>query len=154
MTFYFAYGSNMNRAAMRRRCPGAAAVGPARLAGYRFIMSADGYASVAPAAGDTVHGVLWRLTPSDVAALNAYEAVDSGLYRRRLLPVVQDGRRRRALVYVGRRAREGRPKPGHLADIMRAARDWRLPEPYLRRLARRAPSAWPGLFATDTGVLG
>ena len=35
MTLYFAYGANMERAAMRKRCPGASALGPraaARLA--------------------------------------------------------------------------------------------------------------------------
>jgi hypothetical protein len=32
MTLYFAYGSNMNRAAMRRRCPGARVVDAGELA--------------------------------------------------------------------------------------------------------------------------
>ena len=33
MTLYFAYGANMERAAMRKRCPGAAALGVAVLRG-------------------------------------------------------------------------------------------------------------------------
>ncbi len=62
MTLYFAYGANMERAGMRKRCPGAVALGPARLRGWRYII-ASGYGSVAPAQGCEVHGVLWRLTP-------------------------------------------------------------------------------------------
>ena len=39
---HFAYGSNMDRAAMLLRCPGARAIGPARLDAWRFIL-ADPY---------------------------------------------------------------------------------------------------------------
>ena len=67
MTHYFAYGSNMNRAMMRRHCPGAKAIGPAMLRGCRFIITIDGYGSIVPSRGGIVHGVLWRLTPRDVA---------------------------------------------------------------------------------------
>ena len=43
MTLYFAYGSNMNRSAMTRRCPGARAIGTAVLEGYRFFVGLDGW---------------------------------------------------------------------------------------------------------------
>ena len=46
MTLHFAYGSNMSRALMRRRCPGARGLGPARLEGWRYIITRDGYASL------------------------------------------------------------------------------------------------------------
>ena len=87
MTLYFAYGSNMHRPAMKRRCPGASALGPAMLNGYRFFVGLEGWGSVAPSAGDSVHGVLWRLTPRDIAALHAYELLHQGLYDVRYLPV-------------------------------------------------------------------
>ena len=97
MTLYFAYGANMERAAMRRRCPGATALGPARLSGWRYAI-AEGYGSVARAPGRRVFGVLWRLTPRDLAALNIFESLDSGLYRRAMLTVELDGQRARASV--------------------------------------------------------
>src|SRR5689334_11298654 len=131
---HFAYGSNMDRAAMRRRCPGAVALGPATLDNWRFIVTRDGYASVVPAPGETVHGVLWRLSPRDLAALNAYESIDSGLYRRRMLPVRRDAGRLRALVYVGREQRPGRPRPGYQHAVVAAARDWDLAADYVRSL--------------------
>ena len=153
MTHYFAYGSNMDRAAMRKRCPTARALGPAVLHGWRFMIMTSGYGSIAPRAGACVHGVLWRLAPRDLAALNAYEALDSGLYRRRMLTVLAERRRRRALVFVGRRHGEGRPRPGYMGLVVAAARGWNLPARYVRALARWSPSALPAARAPETGEI-
>ena len=43
---HFAYGSNMSRALMGVRCPGATALGTATLDGWRFVIGVDAYASV------------------------------------------------------------------------------------------------------------
>jgi gamma-glutamylcyclotransferase (GGCT)/AIG2-like uncharacterized protein YtfP len=148
---HFAYGSNMDRAAMRRRCPGAVAVGPAALDNWRFIVTRDGYASVVPSAGDTVHGVLWRLSPRDLAALNAYESLDSGLYRRRMLSVRRGGTRVQALVYVARDRCPGRPRPGYQDLVIAAARDWDLSDDYVRGLRRWSPSRLMAARGVETG---
>ncbi len=134
---HFAYGSNMSRALMHRRCPDVAALGPARLDGWRFMITRDGYASVTRAPGSRVHGVLWRLSPRDLAAVNAYENLHAGLFRAAMLPVRHKGRLRRALVYLGRNAAAGRPRPGYQDRIViPAARDWGLPARYVAELAR------------------
>jgi len=148
--FHFAYGTNMSRALMRRRCPGAAPLGIARLAGWRFLITRDGYASVTPAAGNEVHGVLWRLQPRDLAALNAYESLDSGLYTRRTMSVMHEGRRVAALVYVARETVPGGPKPGYQDIVVAAAREWQLPETYIRALERWLPGH-AGARAVETG---
>ncbi|MBX6424862.1 MAG: gamma-glutamylcyclotransferase [Variibacter sp.] len=140
MILHFAYGSNMSRELMHARCPGAQALGVAQLDGFRYIITRDGYASVVPSPGRTVHGVLWRLTARDLAALNAYEGVDSGLFRPCWLPVRYRGRRVTALVYRGRSRATGRPRPGYQDRIvLPAARSWNLPEPYVAELSRWAP---------------
>jgi cation transport regulator ChaC len=154
MTLHFAYGSNMSRPHMRARCPGATALGTATLSGWRFVINPDGYGSVAPAPGGIVHGVLWRLTARDLAAVNAYENVAGGLYVRRLLPVLHEGKREPALVYIATRQGEGTPRPGYISIVVDAARDWELPEPYIRSLMRWSPSAWTGARARDTGEIG
>jgi gamma-glutamylcyclotransferase (GGCT)/AIG2-like uncharacterized protein YtfP len=136
---HFAYGSNMDRAAMRRRCPTAAAIAPARLDGWRFVITRDGYASIVPAAGDCVHGLLWQLGSRDLAALDAYEAIDRGLYRRRTLPVAGAGGRVPALVYVARDPRAGRPRAGYQEGVVTAARAAGLPAAYVRALERWLP---------------
>ena len=150
MTLYFAYGSNMDRALMRSHCPGAVALGRAVLDHHRFIIMADGYASIVPRPGVTVHGVLWRVTARDLAALNIYESVATGLYRSVTLPVRADGRSIASLVYIGRTPTEGRPKPGYLDLVVAAAEDWDLPKDYIGTLARwAAPSPAPRRVAGE-----
>ena len=111
-TLHFAYGANMSRAVMRKYAPGARALGVAELADHRFVITADGYASVEPSRALTVHGVLWRITPRDRVLLDAWENVGGGLYRAETLPVRGAGGRMAALVYFARLGAEGRPKPG------------------------------------------
>ena len=152
MTLYFAYGANMERAAMRRRCPAAVALGPAVLRGWRYVI-AGGSGSVMPARGGGVFGVVWRLTPRDLAALNAFESLDSGLYRRTILTVELAGRRVRALLYVGRQRGRRRPMPGYQERLVEAAQDWRLPKDYIATLQRLAPG-YRGARPAETGEIG
>jgi hypothetical protein len=154
MTLHFAYGSNMSRALMQARCPAACALGTATLAGWRFVVTPDGVGSIATQPGAIVRGVLWRLTPRDLAAINAYEGLDSGLYLRRLLPVRHRERRAAALVYIARRPGEGTPLPGYIGLVVDAAREWGLPEAYIRSLQRWAPSRWRGARFKNTGEVG
>jgi len=135
---HFAYGSNMSVALMRRRCPHARLEGRACLPGYRFVIMGSGFASVVRAPGSCVHGLLWRVTPRDVAALNAYENLDGGLYRAVTMGVVSHRRRRAALVYVGCDRLHGRPRPGYLDIVTRAAQEARFPPRYLQCLSRWA----------------
>jgi hypothetical protein len=150
MPLHFSYGANMDRAGMAKRCPGATALGTAALDNFRFVITTDGYASVAPAPGECVHGVLWKLTPRDLAALNIFESLDSGLYRHVMLPVRIGGRRMQAGVYLGRRG-EGKPKPGYLDLVIAAARDWNLPDDHVAQMRRFAPGGWRGKHPAETG---
>lgn len=136
---YFAYGSNMSRGPMRQRCPAAQEAGRAILRGYRFVIMANGYASVVAAAGQDVHGILWRIGPRDLEALDDYEDVAGGLYNKAMLPVLQDGKTVQALVYLGCETSEDRPRPGYITLVIEAARECGLPEDYIAGLARFAP---------------
>jgi len=152
---HFAYGSNMSRTHMQARCPGATASGVAMLCGWRFVINPEGYGSIAPQPGRVVHGVLWRLGTRDLAAINVYENVAGGLYVRRSLPVLTaSGRRRPALVYIASRQGEGTPRPGYIDLVVAAARDWSMPEAYVRSLMRWSPSGWKGARMKDTGEVG
>jgi gamma-glutamylcyclotransferase (GGCT)/AIG2-like uncharacterized protein YtfP len=140
---HFAYGSNMSRDLMGRHCPDATALGVARLPGWRFIVTRDGYASIAPAPDGVVHGVLWRLEGGNLAALDAYEDVAGGLYTRCTLPVCRDARVVHALVYLARERRKGNPRPGYSELVVAAARDWGLPAEYIRGLEAWTPARAP-----------
>jgi gamma-glutamylcyclotransferase (GGCT)/AIG2-like uncharacterized protein YtfP len=150
MTLHFAFGSNMSRALMRRRCPGACALGSARLDGWRFVITRDGYASLVRDPGARVHGVLWRLTPRDLAALDAYE---QRAYLRRIVPVRHGAGRRPALVYLARERGGGKARPGYQELVVAAAREWQLPEHYVARLARWIPG-FRGTLGVATGEMG
>jgi hypothetical protein len=154
MMLHFSYGSNMSRSMMAMRCPDACAVGLATLHGWRFVITVDAVGSIVPHSGAVVHGVLWRLTPRDLAAINAYENLDSGLYLRRMLPVQQGGQRLRALTYLARRSGEGTARPGYVHLVVEAACEWGLPAPYIRSLARWSPSGFRGARGRDTGEIG
>jgi AIG2-like family len=137
---HFAYGANMNCAVMRRHAPEARAAGLAELADHRFLITADGYASVVPARAQVVHGVLWRLTPRDRVTLDAWENVDGGLYRAEMLAIRSAGRRVPALVYVARPGGEGRPRSGYIELVIAAARELDFPADYLSSLERWLPA--------------
>ena len=151
---HFAYGSNMSRRVMRRHAPNAEAVGAARLPGYRFVITANGYASVAPQRGAIVHGVLWRLTPRDRVTLDVWESVAAGEYGVEILPLDHAGRRRRALVYVARRRRVGAAKPGYMEVVIAAAREWQLPEAYIASLLQFVPKRPLGAGQRKFGEFG
>lgn len=154
MTLHFAYGSNMSRPLMQARCRDAQALGVASLPGWRFVINRDGYGSIAPHQGGRVLGVLWRLSVRDLAAINAYESVSTGFYLRHRLAVRLDARQTAALVYITRQGGEGTPRPSYIDLVVRAAREWDLPERYVQSLARWSPSAWRGTRARDTGEIG
>jgi len=151
---HFAYGSNMSREVMRRHAPEAVAIGVAALPHYRFVITADGYASIAPARAEIVHGVLWRLTPRDRGTLDAWENVDGGLYRAATLPVQQGGRRRPALTYLARGARLGRAKAGYVELVIAAALEWQLPPAYIASLRQWLPKRAGGAGPTKLEDFG
>lgn len=166
MPMYFAYGSNMDAAAMAQRCPRSKALGRARLMRHRFAVMAEGYATVERDPRSVVWGVLWDVALSDMRALDAYESVATGLYSKIqqtvLLDAASDGvsRQVRALVYTGRGSRgackaSGAPLPGYMEQVIDAARAFELPAAYIRQLEafnantpRRALIADPAAAST------
>ncbi|POR54227.1 AIG2 family protein [Bosea psychrotolerans] len=136
MPLYFAYGANMDVAAMATRCPRSKPLGLARLPRHRFIVTRDGYASAVRDPREEVHGVLWDCALSDIRALDKFEDIASGLYVKINQPVIVPGGAKRALVYVGRSGEVGRPRPGYLEDVIASAKHWALPEAYLAAMNR------------------
>lgn len=139
MPLHFAYGSNMDAAAMARRCPRSRLLGRARLARWRFVILPSGFASVVPDPRAAVHGALWDIPPSDVAALDRYEQVGQGLYAKKIIPVLREPfGASPALVYIGAAppgAASASAWPGYLADIIAAAQALELPAAHIAYLA-------------------
>ncbi|MCU0819849.1 MAG: gamma-glutamylcyclotransferase [Beijerinckiaceae bacterium] len=142
MPLYFAYGANMDVAAMTRRTPGGKPLGLARLVRHRFVITEHGYASVVRDPRQMVHGLLWDMLLADIRALDRFEEVDRGLYVKMDQPVITTSGPRRALVYVGTGKPGGKPRAGYLEDLLRAGAEIGLPKAYLAGMAALGQGAF------------
>lgn len=143
MPLYFAYGSNMSPRQMQSRCPGARPAGRAVLRDWRFMISTRGGANIVPARGRLVQGALWHVRREHVAALNGWEGVDQGVYRRRFIVVETEAGPRTAITYVSRFTWPGRSSATYMKTaILPGAKAFKLSAEYCDELAawlRRRP---------------
>ena len=141
MTLYFAYGANMDPVHMAERCPDAQHLGVASLPGHRFGIAAGGFGTLRPGSGPAVRGVLWRLTPADVAALDDFEGVESGFYRKDVAQVEDcHGAMIEAMIYRPTDESPGRAAPGYLERIIEVCRELGFPPEYVAGLEAQRPS--------------
>ena len=71
LTAYFAYGLNVHKEGLRRRCPDAIEIGAGRLDDYRLRFHR--VASISPEPDRTVDGALWAISEPDLSALDSLE---------------------------------------------------------------------------------
>jgi len=138
MPLTFAYGSNMDAAAMARRCPRARLLGRAYLPRHRFALLPEGFATVVRDPSATAFGVLWEMGFGDLAALDRYEEVARGGYRKIVQPVLREGAAPvRALVYIGAPGKGlGQAPQDYMAKIVEAARAHGFSQDYVDFLRR------------------
>ena len=128
MNLYFAYGSNMDQDQMRERCPDAVLIGPVVLADYRLAFTIFspkrlcGCADIVPSAGDSVYGLLYRLTDTDMRALDGFEGHPVH-YRRILVRVNSRGEEMDAYSYEVVHKQEDLLPSAHYLGLLRAAAD-------------------------------
>lgn len=129
---YFAYGSNMDEEQMKNRCPSAELIGKATLTGFAFAIDSAGVATLLPNSSSAVEGLLWRINEEDERALDAYEGVGCGCYRKVEADIELDNGNYRALLYLSNRgANKGARRSGYLERIIRAAQAHKFSEDYL-----------------------
>lgn len=103
---YFAYGSNLDGAQMRSRCPSARKAGNAVLLGYAIAFGGwssrwnGAVASVKPVLGSHVEGLLYRIEASDLLRLDLFEGCPTAYCRLRKNVLDDSDKRRRAHVYM------------------------------------------------------
>jgi len=138
---YFAFASNMVAAQMAERCPGAEPRGVAELPDHRFRIGRRGYATVVSETGARVYGLLWDLRPEHEAALDVYEGVRHGLYRKvRLAVRSADGTEQKAIVYVAGDPARGNAVAGYMEKVVAAAEAHALPAAYIDELRGWLPN--------------
>ncbi len=154
-SLYFAYGSNMSVAQMEARCPGSQVFLPGSLPGYRLAFrggkshwGSGGTATVVADQGAVAHGVLFRLTPAHVEALNRFEAFPKIYGQIEIEVDGQDGARHAAFTYQKNGDAPPNPPPiKYLVQIWRAYRKFGLNEAVLLAAAEESLN---GAAATDT----
>lgn len=157
---YFAYGSNLNRTQMRRRCPDAVPVDLAVLHGWRLAFPRPGtqwrggVAGLEPDPGGAVEGAVYALVDADLRALDTYEGVAEEAYERQAVRVtLPDGGPADAFTYVATPVPPGRfpPSAAYLRAMIRGGRDHGLPPRWVRHVravARAAGPPLPGFWST------
>lgn len=127
---YFAYGANIVAADMASRCPAAREIGTGVLPDWRFILARSGYATILPERGSRVVGVLWSLTTECERALDEFEEVDGGLFRRDSIVVAGEP----ALVYLATDSASSRARAGYVDAVIAAAEARGFPADYVEEL--------------------
>lgn len=138
---YFAYGSNLSKEQMKRRCPGSVPQGRAILKDYRFLFprkddgrwNGGGVAGILPAKGEIVEGALYTMTDLDIQALDGFENVADNHYFRTEIQVTTDQGPTNCFTYIAN-TEEGypfTPSDKYLNTILTGARDHDLSQEYL-----------------------
>ena len=146
--WYFAYGSNMNGTQMRSRAGDIFEEQAGRLENFELLFNkkargGTATANVRPAAGKTVHGVLYRLSESALRSLDRYEGAPEH-YRRVEVNVTDgNGNKIAAQVYIATKVERSplRPAPHYLQSILEGADQRGLPQEYIAEIKKAAGTA-------------
>jgi AIG2-like family len=162
--WYFAFGANMSSRVLRARHVRPLSSEAARLDGFRLVFGEPGvpllepvFASIDPAEGESVYGVLLRLLAEDFTRIDATEGPGYDVLRVDVVGSVNGPVRARA--FRTRDPVRGRRPSRRYLDLMRSgAREHGLPERYVQRLdAEPCGAVLPGsgtLFTALVRVLG
>ena len=99
---YAAYGSNLNLAQMKYRCPTARLIGTGVLNDYELQFKGQpnhAFATVEPKKGGSVPVGLWEIRPEDEKKLDLYEGFPRHYFKQEVAVTVS-GRKMTAMVYI------------------------------------------------------
>jgi AIG2-like family len=140
---YAAYGSNLDPAQMKNRCPHSPFAGTGWLPGWRLTFGGEelgwegALATLVEEAGTHVFVGLYDITPTDQIALDKWEGADTGLYRSTRLRVSALEGDVLAWTYVLNAYEGGLPSARYLGLIAEAAEAAGAPVDYVAELRSR-----------------
>ena len=129
--YYLAYGSNLNKAQMQKRCPGAKPIGKGLLEGYELFFKGSKtgyYLTIEPKADGVVPIVVWEVSAENERSLDRYEGFPVCYYKKELrLPVfrTKSGRtvQTTGFVYIMNEKRKlGEPHPRYFWTCVKGYR--------------------------------
>lgn len=132
---YVAYGSNLNIAQMKRRCPTAKIVGSGNL--HNWELSFRRVATIEPIAGAVTPVGVWRIKAGDEWALDRYEGFPH-LYRKETVEVkMKTGETLKAMVYIMNDGKKTPPSMMYYQTIFEGYEDFGLDTEYLKMAAEQ-----------------
>lgn len=149
---YAAYGSNLNHAQMRERCPEAKYLGSAMLKNQNLLFCGQpdhSFATIKTMAGKEVPIGLWEISARDEKSLDRYEGYPH-FYHKTVLPVTLDGEEVHAMVYIMDLAMPaGLPSVMYYNIVEKGYRDCGLDTAYLKEALKTSMERVYGLTPTQ-----
>jgi len=143
MALYAAYGSNMDTAQMKFRCPHSPATGTGWVVGWRIAFGGESIgwdgalATIVEDPGSQVYVVLYDVLKDDESRLDDWDGVSMGLYSKIHVRVQTLDGEQLAWTYVLNDYEGGLPSPQYLAAMADAAEKAGAPDDYVAELRRR-----------------
>ena len=138
---YIAYGSNLNKEQMARRCPTARYVGTGMVEGYelKFKGRPEGaYATIDPKKGGKVPVAIWEIQPYDEFRLHQYEGYPNHYFTRNI-PVKIGNHEVTGMVYImNLRAQANLPSDKYYDTVEQGYKDCDLDIAYLEAAKERS----------------
>jgi cation transport regulator ChaC len=142
--WYFAYGSNMNRAQFRSRAPQMLEEINAELKNYELVFNkkvrgGTASANIQQAPGKSVHGVLYRISEITFKSLDRYEGAPVHYRRIEVKVNAADGREMNAQVFIAAKVEKGlKPASHYVQTILTGAEEHGLSPEYLDSIREAA----------------
>lgn len=134
--YYLAYGSNLNKAQMRSRCPHAVAKYTGLLSGWELFYAGSksgNYATIRKCEGKSVPVAIWEIDGLDEYYLDIYEGYPDFYFKDKIKFLTTEGEKE-AMVYIMRTdAKEGIPSVGYEKTVRQGYQDFGLDEKYLNQ---------------------
>ncbi|HEL0778946.1 TPA: gamma-glutamylcyclotransferase [Streptococcus equi subsp. zooepidemicus] len=139
--YYVAYGSNLNVAQMRWRCPDARALGTATIEDYRLLFKGSktgSYLTIEAQEGAQVPVAVWEVSDEDEKRLDRYEGFPTFYYKKELELTfigIKTGkkRKRKCFVYIMHEDRPiGVPSRSYVETCIEGYRDFGFNLKYLK----------------------
>lgn len=139
--YYLAYGSNLNVAQMRWRCPDARALGTATIEDYRLLFKGSktgSYLTIEPQEGAQVPVAVWEVSEEDEKRLDRYEGFPTFYYKKELeltFTGIKTGkkRKRKCFAYIMHEDRPiGIPSRSYVETCIEGYRDFGFNLKYLK----------------------
>ena len=138
---YIAYGSNLNKEQMARRCPTARYVGTGMVEGYelKFKGRPEGaYATIDPKKGGKVPVAIWEIQPYDEFRLHQYEGYPNHYFTKNI-PVKIGNHEVTGMVYImNLRAQANLPSDKYYDTVEQGYKDCDLDIAYLEAAKERS----------------